>query len=630
MNQPPSDAAPRPISVLVLAALGVVFGDIGTSPLYAVRECFFGVHAIAIDRDNILGVASLIVWALLLTISLKYVFYLMRADNRGEGGDIALMALASRKRADLSARALTIVSVLGIAGAALLYADGVITPAISVMSAVEGLKVAAPALEPMVLPITVAVLTILFLLQHHGTARIGAVFGPVILVWFVVIGFLGVRSILLAPDVLHAINPVYAFRFLVHEGYHAFVVLGSVFLVMTGAEALYADMGHFGRIPIARAWFMVALPGLLLNYLGQGALLLRVGGEATNPFYELVPHGGLYPMIVLATLTTVIASQAVITSAFSLTRQAVQLGYLPRIEILHTSSEHMGQIFVPRINLALLIVTIAVVLSFQSSSKLAVAYGLCVSLTMVISTVLMCVVSRRVWKWPLFLCVFVTGAFLVVDLAFLIANGLKIASGGWVPLFIGSILMTVMLTWSRGRRLLSDRLKDKSMPISEFLETIAEQKPHRVEGTALFLTGDARGTPLPLIHNLHHNKVLHEKVVLVTILTEQVPTVPLEDRVTVEDLGQQMYRVIAYFGFMDSPSIQSVLEGCRNAGLEFDFEAVTFFIGRETVLAANLPAGMSIWRERLFAFMSRNAQRATAFYKIPSKQVFEIGLQVEL
>ncbi|MBX7143212.1 MAG: potassium transporter Kup [Oligoflexia bacterium] len=628
MNKDHSTQSLSPLK-LALAAIGVVFGDIGTSPLYAVRECFFGAHSIAVNDANVLGVMSVIFWAIFLSISVKYMHYVMHADNRGEGGTMSLMALASRRGAALPQRVTWGLSLLGILGASLLYADGMLTPAISVLSAVEGLEVATPLLSPWILPITVAILVVLFLFQRHGTARIGAVFGPVVTVWFVVISILGLRSIAQTPAVLSAINPAVGFSFLWNEGWEAFIVLGSVFLALTGGEALYADMGHFGRSPIMRSWFWIVSPALLLNYFGQTALLLRGPVASQNPFFALVPNGGLYPMIALATATTVIASQAVITGAFSVTRQAIQLGYLPRFEIRHTSSHAIGQIYVPRINWLLLIMTVALVLFFQTSSNLASAYGLAVATDMVITTILMFFVTWRLWQWPLFLCLLATSLLLVMDLSFLGANLLKVANGGWFPLIVAASIFNIMATWHRGRELLSARLREKSMSLGDFISSLKDNNPRRVPGTAVFLTGASKGTPLPLLHNFQHNKVIHEKVILVTIVTEPVPSVPLEERVTITDRGENIFRVVASYGFMDSPSIREVLRACAQAGLAIDMDHASFFLGKETILATKRP-GMAIWREKLFAFMSRNAQRATAFYHIPPNQVFEIGLQIDI
>lgn len=614
---------------LALAALGVVFGDIGTSPLYAVRECFFGAHSISLNPSNVIGVMSVIFWALFLSISLKYMHYVMHADNRGEGGTLSLMALASRRGAELPQRVTWALSLLGILGASLLYADGMLTPAISVLSAVEGLEVATPFFAPWVLPITVSILCALFLFQKYGTARIGAVFGPIVTLWFFTISVLGVVSIVQTPQILAAVNPWVAVSFLWQEGWEAFVVLGSVFLALTGGEALYADMGHFGRKPIKSGWFRIVAPALLLNYFGQGSLLLREEVTSQHPFFALVPNWGLYPMIALATATTVIASQAVITGAFSVTRQAIQLGYLPRFEIRHTSSHTIGQIYVPRINLLLLIMTVALVLYFKTSSNLASAYGLAVATDMVITTILMFFITWRLWRWPLWLCLSLTTGLLVMDLSFLLANLLKVANGGWFPLLVAASIFNLMATWHRGRELLSARLREKSISLTDFVSQFDQSPPQRVPGTSIFLTGASKGTPLPLLHNYQHNKILHEKVILVTIATEPIPTVAPEDRVSISDRGHNVFRVIASYGFMDSPSIRDTLDSCIRAGLEIDIEKASFFLGKETILATARP-GMALWREKLFAFMSRNAQRATTFYRIPANQVFEIGLQIEI
>jgi KUP system potassium uptake protein len=619
----------RRVSVLSLTALGVVYGDIGTSPLYALRECFQGPHAVAATRENVLGVLSLIFWSLALVISVKYLAVVLRADNHGEGGILALMALILRGRPGQPKRARTLVVTLGLFGAALLYGDGVITPAISVTSAIEGLQVATPVFEPYVVPITVILLIGLFLFQQRGTASIGAVFGPVMLIWFLVIALLGLVRLGREPGVLAAINPLHGFDFFRHNGLHGFVVLGSVFLVVTGGEALYADMGHFGARPIRKAWFSMVLPALLLNYFGQGALLLHTPEAVENPFYRLAPPWALYPLIVLATAATIIASQAVISGAFSLARQAVQLGFSPRVRIEHTSSAAIGQIYVPAINWALMLCTVALVVGFRSSSHMAGAYGIAVTSTMVITTILLYILTREVWGWDRLKAGAMALFFLSFDLAFLIANAFKIPHGGWFPLVLAAGALTLMSTWKRGREVLVQRLLEKTVPLDLLLDDLRAEPPIRVPGIAIFLTGTPGGIPPALVHNLAHNKVLHEEVVLLTIMTEEVPHVPAEERVRVTHLQDGFHRVTAHYGFMQDPDVLETLALCEQHGLRFQLAATTFFLGRETVIATDRP-GMPLWREKLFAVMSRNALRATAFFRIPADQIFEVGAQVEL
>lgn len=619
----------RYLARLALLALGVVYGDIGTSPLYALREAFHGQHGIAVTPGNVLGVLSLIFWSLILIVTVKYHVVIIRADNKGEGGVLALMALVNGSRV---ARGLTprrLVIVLGIFGAALLYADGALTPAISVLSAVEGLEIATPALQHWVIWITLAILVGLFMFQSRGTTAVGAIFGPVMLVWFLVIAVLGLNGIVRHPAVVGAVLPSHAIRFLVEDPGRGLVVLGAVFLAVTGGEALYADLGHFGHSAIQLAWFTIPLPALMLNYFGQGALLLTQPEAAANPFYLLAPAKALYALIPLATAATIIASQAIISGAFSLTRQAVQLGYIPRMKIEHTSSREIGQIYVPTVNKLLMILTIALVLGFQTSSNLAGAYGVALSTLMALTTMMFYVMSREVWGWGLLKAAAVSGSFLVVDLTFFVANALKIWHGGWVPLAIAIVLYFVMSTWKRGREILSKRMMEKTVPLKLLLADLAAEPPTRVPGTAVFLYGSTDGTPPALVVNLTHNKVLHEKIVFLTIITEDVPHVGQEQRVTVKRSGKGFHNVTARYGFMQDPDIKEVLAGCKQAHLDIPLEGTTFFLGRETVIASDRP-GMALWREQLFSFMSRNALRATAFFKIPSNQVFEVGAYVEL
>jgi len=619
-------------SLLALGALGVVYGDIGTSPLYALRECFTGPHGIAPTPGNVMGVLSLIFWSLFVIVSVKYLLFVMRADNRGEGGILALMALVMQRprgsRGPAPGR--PVLLVLGIFGAALLYGDGLITPAISVLSAVEGLDVATPVFKGYIIPITLVILMILFLVQRHGTGGIGTVFGPFMCLWFVTLAVLGVKELVANPAVLGALSPLHAVRFFAENRGHGFLVLGAVFLVVTGGEALYADMGHFGYKPIRLAWFVLVLPALMLNYLGQGALLLRDPSAARNPFYLLAPEWALYPLVALATVATVIASQALISGAFSITRQAMQLGYCPRMEVVHTSAEERGQIYLPGLNLLLLLGVVFLVLGFRSSSALAAAYGIAVTATMAITTMLAYVVFRERWGVRRAVALPVAGVFLAVDLSFFGANAVKISDGGWFPLVLGLVIFTLMTTWKRGREILGAKLREASMDLKDLLESFqGEHAPVRVPGTAVFMTGNPEGSPPALLHNLKHNKVLHEQVVLLTILSEDVPHATGEERVTVEPLELGFVRVIARYGFMENPSIPDILKRCREKGLQFQLMSTSFFLGRETLIPSKKP-GMAIWREALFAWMSRNARSATAFFRIPPNRVVELGTQVEL
>jgi len=617
------------LATLTIAALGIVYGDIGTSPLYALRTAFHGAHAIALTPANVLGVLSLILWALVVIISVKYVVFVMSADNKGEGGILALMALIQRGRMARQLKPRPIIILLGIFGAALMYGDSVITPAISVLSAVEGLNIAAPALAHWIIPLTLLILFALFLFQSRGTRSVGAVFGPVMALWFLTLSLLGIAHIITGPEVLAAISPHYAIRFLVENGAAGFVVLGAVFLTVTGGEALYADMGHFGIQPIRLAWYAFVLPSLLLNYFGQGALLLGRPAAAVNPFYYLAPDWALYPLIILASAAAVIASQAVISGAFSLTRQAVQLGYCPRIQVEHTSSMEIGQIYIPTVNWALCLVTFALVLGFQNSTNMAGAYGVAVSSEMVITSLLFYILAREVWGWSLARAGILVTFFLVLDVAFFGANALKIPQGGWLPLALAGGIYLLMATWKRGREILSKRLQEKSVPLNLLMADLAADPPLRVPGTAVFMSGNPGGTPPALVHNLAHNKVLHEKVVFLTVMTEEVPHVPASERVTVKHLGKGFVSVTARYGFMQDPNILDIIERCSEKRVVIQLEGTTFFLGREDLVSTDRP-GMARWRERLFVIMSRNALRATAFFQIPSTQVFEVGAQVEL
>ncbi|EEG10089.1 low affinity potassium transporter Kup [Pseudogulbenkiania ferrooxidans] len=610
---------------ITLAALGVVYGDIGTSPLYTLKECFAG-HGLPVTPGNVLGILSMIFWSLLFVVTLKYVIFILKADNRGEGGIMSLMALA-RQAASGKRRGLVVV--LGLFGAALFYGDAIITPAISVLSAAEGLEVIKPELEAYVLPMSIVVLMALFLIQRFGTASVGMLFGPVMLLWFGTLGVLGLMQIAATPQVLAALNPLYAFDFLVKHGHDAFLALGAVVLALTGAEALYADMGHFGKKPIRLAWFNLVLPALLLNYFGQGALLMTDPSAIRNPFYLLAPSWALMPLIILATLATVIASQAVISGAYSLTRQAIQLGYCPRMGILHTSAKEIGQIYMPFVNWGLLVAVMVVVLAFKSSGNLAAAYGIAVTGTMLITTLLAYIVARANWGWPQPLALAVTSFFLVIDTGFFSANALKLFSGGWLPLLIGLAVFTLMATWKRGREILVERLTEHAIPLDSFVENMESFPPSRVQGTAVFLTSTLQGVPHALLHNLKHNKVLHERIVLLTMQGEDVPYVAPAERVRITRLSNSFWQVEAFYGFQETPNVQEILDLCAQQGLEFEVMDTSFFLSRETLLSTARP-GMARWREQLFVWMSKNALRATDFFHIPTNRVVELGAQIEL
>jgi KUP system potassium uptake protein len=623
-----ASAHPRSLG-LALAALGVVFGDIGTSPIYAVRESLHGVHGVPPTSENVLGLLSLIVWALVIVISVKYLAFVMRADNCGEGGMIALTALVTPDSARARLRRRRVLVLVGLFGASLLYGDSMITPSISVLSAIEGLEMVTPIFTPYVIPITIAILVGLFAVQRHGTARIGAIFGPVMFLWFATLGVLGAVQVVQHPAVLAAVNPVHGVQFFHHNGWHGFLVLGSVFLVVTGGEALYADMGHFGAGPIRLSWYAFVLPTLLLNYFGQGALVLLDANAAAHPFFRLAPDWALLPLVILSAVATVIASQAVISGAFSLTRQAVQLGYLPRVDIEHTSETEAGQIYIPGLNWVLMIACIGLVIGFRSSSRLAAAYGVAVTTDMVFTSILFAVVARDRWKWSLPAVIAMAAGFLVVDLGFWGASLLKIPSGGWFPLLVAGAVFTVMTTWNSGRGLLASRLAELSMTLDEVFERMREPSIARVEGTAVYLGRHDAGVPPALLHNLRYNKVVHSRVVLLAMRTDSQARVPEEERVEVEQVGPDFYRVVARHGFAEDPAVPAVLDRLRSTGLEIDPEEATFFLGRETLLATHRP-GMALWRERLFARLSRNARRATRYFKIPSHRVCELGAEIEL
>ncbi len=614
-------------AMLALGALGVVFGDIGTSPLYALKECFSGAHGAPLTEGNLLGVLSLLFWALALVVSTKYVAFVMRADNDGEGGILALLALVQRLTADRP-RFAYVLAILGVFGATLFYGDAIITPAISVLSAVEGVGVLAPRLSHYVVPITVGVLAGLFLIQRYGTARVGAFFGPLTLLWFLTLGTLGAIGVAGNLSVLAALNPAYGVAFLAGHPGLAFVVLGAVVLAVTGTEALYADMGHFGVGPIRLGWFAVVWPALTLNYFGQGALLLADPAAVQNPFYLLAPAGLRPALVALATAATIIASQAVISGAFSLTQQAIRLGYLPRLRIRHTSAAERGQIYIPAINWMLLIGVLLLVLGFRSSSGLAAAYGIAVTGAMLVDSLLIAVVMVFAWRWPKPLVGALLAAFLVIDLGFLGANAVKVVSGGWLPLSIALALFTGLTTWRRGRQILGARLQAETLGLGEFLRTLRPDIT-RVPGTAVFMTGNAALAPSALVQNLVHNKVLHERVVLVTMQTAESPWVHAARRVQVQPLERGFWVVRVCYGFMQQPHIPRALELCAQQGLDLDVEDTTFFLGRETIIPTRLP-GMALWREYLFAWMMRNAGAAAEFFRLPSARVVELGSQIDI
>ena len=615
---------------LTLLALGVVFGDIGTSPLYAVKETFSEGHGIALSAENILGGLSIIFWSLMVIVSLKYVVLIMRADNRGEGGIMALIALASSAVKDHPHWRVPLL-VIGVFGASLFYGDAVLTPAISVLSAIEGLEIGTTAFKPYVVPLAVIVIIALFGFQSRGTAMVGRLFGPVTLVWFFAIGATGLHGIAQYPGVIAAINPVHAFGFLANHAGTSFVVLGAVVLAVTGAEALYADMGHFGKGPVRIAWFSLVAPALVLNYFGQGALLIVRPETVQNPFFLLVPEWALYPMVGLATAATVIASQAVISGAYSMTTQAIQLGFLPRVTIVQTSERVRGQVYIPAINWLLLAAVLAAVIGFGSSSRLASAYGIAVTATMMVDTLLTFFVIRYAWKYPLWLCVGATGFFLVFDATFFSATLLKVADGGWFPLVIGAAVFTIMRTWRSGREIMFSRLHETSVPLKAFLDSLFRDPPIRVPGTSVFLTATPEATPSALLHNLNHNKVLHERVVFLTVQITDEPWVLFDKRVSLVKLGHGCWRVTVRYGFMDEPDVVRALEIAGTLGLEFDLMTTSFFLSREMVVpVATLDSGMAYWRERVFAAMARNAGSAADYFKLPANRVIELGTKVEI
>jgi KUP system potassium uptake protein len=617
------------LHIVTLAALGVVFGDIGTSPLYALKECFSPLHGIPFTPTAVFGIISMLFWAITIVVSLKYVLFVMRADNNGEGGVLALMALSLRTAVTGSRRS-QILMMLGVFGACMFYGDVVITPAISVLSAVEGLEIALPGMSKYVIPLTVVILVGLFMIQRHGTSVVGKLFGPIMMLWFASLGLLGIYNIIQAPGILVAINPIYAVDFMMEHSLQAFVVLGSVVLVLTGAEALYADMGHFGIRPIRYAWLFTVMPCLMLNYFGQGANLLTHPAAIGNPFYLMVPEWLLIPMVVLSTCATVIASQAVISGAFSLTSQAILLGFVPRMRVLHTSVNERGQIYVPFINWMLLVLVVAVVLAFKRSDNLAAAYGVAVTTTMVITTILAAIVMRTVWKWHTGLVTLVVTIFFVVDFSFFAANLIKIADGGWFPLLLGGSAFFLLMTWYSGRMLLRTRTKDDGIPLIPFVEGLLAHPPHRVGGTAVFMTGNVETVPVSLLHNLKHNRILHERVIFLKISIWDVPFVADDKRLKLKELGGNLFLLRAAFGFKEAPDVNSVLAlATQQFDMQFELMETSFFIARDTVVPSKLP-GMSMWRERIFAWMHQNAAKPSDFFHIPANRVVELGTKIEI
>ncbi|WP_397588475.1 potassium transporter Kup [Sandarakinorhabdus limnophila] len=611
---------------LAIGAVGVVFGDIGTSPLYAFKETFAGHHPLGLSTVSIYGVISLIFWTMMLVVTLKYVSVIMRADNRGEGGSLALIALISRLSPGDTRSAQLVL--LGVMATALFFGDAIITPAMSVLSAVEGITVVEARMQPLVVPIAIAILLGLFLFQSRGTAKVGAIFGPIVLIYFATLAVLGISNIMANPDILLALNPWYAFQFIAAMPGAAFLALGSVVLAVTGAEALYADMGHFGRNPIRLAWFALVLPALMINYLGQGALLTAHPEAVSNPFFLMAPEWARLPLVVLATLATIIASQAVISGAFSVTQQAIQLGFLPRMKIVHTSASAFGQIYIPAVNWALLVLVMFLVLAFQSSSNLAAAYGIAVTGTMLIDTLLVGVLVLTIWRWPAWWAAPLLAIFLIVDFAYFASNLTKVPDGGWFPLVIGIIGFTGLTTWSRGRALMQERLRDSSMPMEVFIKSAAAAAT-RVPGTAVFMTTSPVGVPQALLHNLKHNKILHERIMILTVVIDEVPYVSDEDRIGVRDLGGGFYRILVRYGFMQEIDIPAVLKKVENCGPKLKMMETSFFLSRQTLLASDKP-GMAIWREHLFSWMMRNAESAMDFFKLPTNRVVELGSQVEI
>jgi len=632
MNQNTHNKSNKSLLGLTIASIGVVFGDIGTSPLYALKESFSVQHGIPLSTDGILGIISMLFWSLLIVVSLKYVYFILRADNNGEGGILALMALALRteKKNSENSNNFRWIFLFGIFGACMFYGDAIITPAISVLSAVEGLEIAAPSLSNYVLPLTFIILISIFSIQKYGTEVMGKLFGPITLVWFIAIAFLGIYQMINYPAILSAVNPYHAIKFFIVHTQQAFIVLGAVFLVLTGAEALYADMGHFGIKPIRRAWFFVVLPALMLNYFGQGALLMVNPKAVANPFFMMIPSAIQMPMVILATIATTIASQAVISGAFSLTSQAMQLGYLPRMTIKYTSSTERGQIYIPAINWLLLFLVLALVFIFQKSEDLAAAYGIAVTTTMVITTLLASVVMQHVWKWKPLYVKSITGVFIVIDLAFFAANAIKIPEGGWFPLLSGLIISFIMLTWYKGKKLLKASGIQQGISLKGFLDILIQNPPHRVDGIAVFLCSDPLSVPAALLHNLKHNRILHKNTFFVHLETVDIPKVESNSRFILENLDNGLYIIHAQYGFMETPNLMKLLKLVEaQIGFEFDIMDTSFFLARESVVPSNIP-GMSIWRENIFAWMHRNAAKPSDFFHIPANRVVELGTKVEI
>lgn len=622
---------------LAFMAIGVVYGDLGTSPLYAIKECFVPSHGLPLNIINIYGILSLVFWTLTLVVGIKYLRFVTRADNKGEGGMLALLALVQRyaKKANFSSRTIYFFGILGIVGTSLLFSEGIITPAISVLSATEGLKIVTPLFQPLIVPLTLIILVLLFLIQKRGTARVGNLFSPIMIIWFFTIGILGISWIIKEPRILYALNPYYAVLFFIEHGFFSIVVLGAVVLCMTGTEALYADLGHFGRKAINLAWFALVYPALLLNYFGQGAMLMIEGEKGlTHPFYFMIsswaPSWCLYLMVILATLATIIASQALISGAFSLAQQAMQLGYSPRMTIVHTSSQQRGQIYIPEINTILMILCVFTVLWFKSSSALAEAYGFAVMGTMTITSILIFPVSRTVWHWPIWKSSLLTLGFLVIDIPFLLGNVTKVLEGGWFPLVIGSILATILLTWKKGRIILAEALKEKLSPVDAFVKDIWRgQKPQRVSGSAVFMTPNIDVIPPAMSHHYKHNKVFHKITIMLAIITKEVPKVPKEESIDIVDLGDGLYKVTAFFGFMESPVISPILwQFEKHIGVNIDINDISFFLGRETLVLKKEFKKIAHWRKIIFSFLARNAKTATSFFNIPPDRVVELGIQI--
>jgi KUP system potassium uptake protein len=617
----------KALAGLAFGALGVVYGDIGTSPLYAIKECFGGVYSVPLTRENVLGILSLVFWSLNLVVSYKYVGVMLRADNRGEGGILALMALADWR--GKATRTTAVLFAVGLFGAALLYGDGIITPAISVLGAIEGLGVVTHRLEPWIIWISLAIIVVLFSVQHRGTAKVGMIFGPVTMLWFACIAVLGIMGIAREPGVLSALNPIHAAQMLGRHGLASIVGLASVVLVVTGGEALYADMGHFGRRPIRVAWFLVVLPALLLNYFGQGAQLLHEPSAVENPFYSLVPRWALIPMVVIATGAAITASQALISGAFSLTQQAIQLGYCPRLTIVHTSRTQKGQIYMPGVNWGMGLACVGLIVGFKSADSLAAAYGVAVTGTMTVTTLLFAYVARTRWRQPVWKVALLAVPMLVVDLAFAVANLAKLPNGGWFPLVVAGLVFALLSTWKRGRNFVVSSLRESALPLDLFIQDIPRREPVRVAGTAIFLTSDPGGVPPVMLHHLKHNKVLHERVVILSLQTRDYPTVPAEERLEIKDLGYGIWQVVAYYGFMETPDMHDLFEETTAAGLAIRMHETSFFLGRETLLATG-KAKLARWRKQLYIVMARNAQSATAFFNLPPNRVVELGAQIQI